>query len=75
MMPWEMYMGILWVHKTWGPEIMALWLQDMYVQLCPKEAKLLIREQELDSRERLQVLINKNVDDLQYPEENRWQEC
>ena len=36
MMSWEMYMGILWVHKAQGPEIMALWLQDMYIVLTDK---------------------------------------
>ena len=38
------------VHKAQGPEIMALWLQDMYLQLrlSPKAAKLLIREQGLN---------------------------
>ena len=40
---------------------MALWLQDMY---GPKAAKLLIREQGLDSPERLQVLTDKNVADI-----------
>ena len=55
MMPQEMYMGILQVNKAQGPEIMALWLQDMYVRLgiSPKAAKLLIREQGLESPERL----------------------
>ena len=43
---------------------MASWLQDMYLWLgfSPEAAKLLIREQELDSPERLRVL--KNVDDI-----------
>jgi hypothetical protein len=38
----------------------------MYIQLgfTPKAAKLLIREQGLDSPERLQVLTDKNVDDI-----------
>ena len=50
---WDMYMGILWVHKGQEPEIMALWLQDMFIGLgfIPEAAKLLIREQELDSPE------------------------
>ena len=45
---------------------MASWLQDMYVQLgfSPEAAKLLVREQGLDSPERLRVLTNKNVDDV-----------
>ena len=33
MMPQEQYMGILWVHRAQGPEIMALKLQNMYIQL------------------------------------------
>ena len=55
MMLWEMYMGILWVHKAQRPEIMALWLQDIYVLLgfSQKPAKLLIRALGLDSPERL----------------------
>ena len=59
-------MGILWVNKAQGPEIMASWLQDMYVLLgfSPKAAKLLIREQGLDSPERLQALTDKNVNDI-----------
>ena len=63
---WETYMGILWVHKAQGPEIIASWLQDMYVQLgfILTAAKLLVREQGLDSPERLQVLTDKNVDDF-----------
>ena len=38
----------------------------MYVELgfSPKAAKLLVREQGLDSPERLRVLTNKNVDDI-----------
>ena len=45
---------------------MALWLQDMYIWLgfSPNTAKLLFREQGLDSLERLQVLTDKNVDDI-----------
>ena len=47
-------------------EIMALWLQDMYIVLgfSPEAVKLLFREQGLDSPERLRVLTNKNVDDI-----------
>ena len=65
MMPWEQYMGILWVHRAWGPEIMASKLQNMYIWLgfSPKAAKLLVREQGLDSPDRLRVLTDKNVDD------------
>ena len=65
MMPQETYMEILWVHKAQRPEIMALWLQDMYVWhgFSPKAAKLLVREQGLYSSERIRVLANKNVDD------------
>ena len=45
---------------------MALWLQDMYIQLgfSPKAAKLLIREQGLDIPDRLRVIIDKNVNDI-----------
>ena len=45
---------------------MALLLQSMYIWLehSPKAVKVLIREQELDSLERLRVLIDKNVDDI-----------
>ena len=45
---------------------MTLWLQDIYIWLGfrPKAAKLLIREQRLDTRERLRVLTDKNVDDI-----------
>ena len=43
---------------------MSSWLQDMYLQLrfSPEAASLLIREQGLDSPERLRALIDKNVD-------------
>ena len=55
MMPWDKYVGILQVHRAQGPDIMASKLQDMYIQLgfSPRAAKLLIREQGLDSPERL----------------------
>ena len=45
---------------------MALWLQDMYLRLrfSPEAARLLVREQRLDSPERLRDLTNKNVDDI-----------
>ena len=59
-------MGILWVHRAQGPEIMALKLQNMYTQLgfsC-KAAKLLISEQGLDNPARLRVLTDKNVDQI-----------
>ena len=41
---------------------MALWLQDMYLQLefSSEAARLLVREQGLDSPERLRVLKNAN---------------
>ena len=54
------------VHWTQGPEIMALWLQDMYLQLrfSPEAARLLIRKQRLDSPERIRVLTDKNDDDI-----------
>ena len=43
---------------------MVSWLQDMYIWLgfSPEAAKLLIREQGLDSPERLST--DKNVDDI-----------
>ena len=43
---------------------MASTLQDMYTQLgfSPKDAKLLIREQGLDSPDRLRALTDKNVE-------------
>ena len=44
---------------------MASWLQDMYswFGFHPDLAKLLIREKDLDSPDRLQILTDKNVDD------------
>ena len=62
----DQYMEILWVHMAQGPEIMASKFQYMYIQLefSPKAAKLLVREQELDSPYRLRVLTDKNVDDI-----------
>ena len=45
---------------------MALWLQDIYLQLglSPKAAKLLIRKHGLDSPKRLRGLTDKNVNDI-----------
>ena len=45
---------------------MALWLQDMYLWLgfSHKAAKLHIREQGLDSPERMSVFMDKNVNDI-----------
>ena len=45
---------------------MTTWLQDMYLWLrfSSEKARLLIREQGLDSSERLRVLTDKNVDDI-----------
>ena len=45
---------------------MASWLQDMYIRLgfCPEAAKFFVTEQGLDSPEGLQVLTDKNVDDI-----------
>ena len=45
---------------------MASWLQDLYICLrfSLKAAKLLVKEQGLDSPERLRVLATKNVDDI-----------
>ena len=58
--------GIQWVQRVHGSEIMASWLQDMYIRLgfCSKAAKLLIGEQGLGSPGRLRILTNKNVDDI-----------
>ena len=64
---WMMHCNVLQkiqhVHQEQGPEIMTLWLQDMYIWLefSPKAAKLLIKKQGLDSHERLRVLIDKKV--------------
>ena len=54
------------VQQENGSEIMALRLQDMYLWLgfSAKAARLLIREQELDSSNVLQVLMNKHVNDI-----------
>ena len=43
-----------------------MWLQNMYIHLgfSPKAAKLLFREQGLDSPEMLRVLKNKNVNEI-----------
>ena len=45
---------------------MAAWLKNMYIHLefSLAEEKLLIKEQELDSPERLPVLTDKNVHDI-----------
>ena len=53
-------------HQEQGPDVMASWLQDLFIQLgfSPEAAKLFIREQELDSLVRLRVLTDKNVDDI-----------
>ena len=53
MMPYNVLKNIQWAHREQGPEIMASWLQDMYIKLrfSPKEAKSLVREQGLDSPE------------------------
>ena len=57
---------IKWVHQAQGPEIVTLWLQDMYLWLrfSSEAARLLIREQGPDSPERLRVIKDKNVDDI-----------
>ena len=46
--------------------IMALKLQDMYIQLefSPEAATLLIREQGLESPDWLRVFTDKNVNDI-----------
>ena len=66
MMPQETIKENQQVHREQGPEIMTLWLQDMYILLgfSPKAAKLLIRQQGLNSPDRLRVLTDKNVDDI-----------
>ena len=66
MMPCNVFKNIQRVHREQGPEIVALWLQDMYIQLgfSPKAARLLVREQGQDSPERLRVLTDKNVNDI-----------
>ena len=48
------------------PEIMALWLHNMYIWLWYnlKAVNLLVREQGLDSPESLRILTNKNVNDI-----------
>ena len=45
---------------------MALWFQNMYLWLrfSPEATRLLVREQGLDSPERLRVLTDKNVNDI-----------
>ena len=45
---------------------MASWLQHMYLQLefSSEVARLLVREQGLDSPERLRVLTDNNLDDI-----------
>ena len=66
MMPCDVLMNTQQIDLEQGPEIMALWLQDMYTLLgfSPKAAKLLIKEQELDRPERLRFLTNTNVNDM-----------
>ena len=65
-MPCNVLQRIQWVYWEQGPQIIASWLQDTYIWLrfSLKAAKLPIRDQGLDSEERLQVLTNKNVDDI-----------
>ena len=70
--------GIKHVHQAWGPKIIVMWLQDMYLQLglSPKTVRFFIREQRLiDSSERLRVLRLECKWHLQCCEEARWQEC
>ena len=54
------------IHWEQLPEIMVLWLQVTYLWFgfSPEVAKLLIREQGLESSERLRALTNKNFDDI-----------
>ena len=53
-------------YQAQGPEIMALRLQDMYMELrfSHDAARLLVREQRLYSPEWHKILTDKNVDDL-----------
>ena len=66
MMPHNVLKNIQQVHREQGPEIMALWLQDVYIWLgfSPEAAKLLIREQGLVSSESLRVFTSKNLHDI-----------
>ena len=66
MMPCNVMQRIEWLNQEQGPKIMALMLQHMYIWLgfSPKATRLLVREQGLDSPERLRVLTNKNADDI-----------
>ena len=52
---------IKWLHSVQGPETMVSWLQDMYLWLglSPEAARLLVREQELDSPERLKYSLTR----------------
>ena len=45
---------------------MASWFQDMHLQLrfSPEAARLLVREQGLDSPKRLGTLTDKNINDI-----------
>ena len=54
------------MHWAQGPEIMALLLLGIYLLLrfSHEAARLLTREQGLDSPERLRVLTGQNVDDI-----------
>ena len=53
-------------HREQRPEIIALWLQDInvWIGFSPEPAKLLTKEQGLDSPERLRALTNNNVHDI-----------
>ena len=65
-MPCDVLQRIQQVLREQGPEIIALLLQYIYIQLgfSPKAAKLLIREQGVESPDMLRVLADKNVDDI-----------
>ena len=62
MMPREIYWRIKLAHIAHRPEIMDLWLQEMY--FSPKAAKILVQEQNLDSPDSLYVPSYKNVYDI-----------
>ena len=54
------------VHQAQRHEIMDLWLHSTYLWIgfSSEAARLLVREQGLDSHERLRELTDKSVDDI-----------
>ena len=65
-MKWKVAKQIQHAHQAWGPEIMASWLQYMYLELgfSSEAARLLTIEHGLDSHYRPRVLADKNVDNI-----------